>query len=798
MCFLPLAISAVESGRTSTHSVDITGSNLFVDAGSGKKTDYIAPDKTYSYVLVVSNDATFEDNFTLKITSVPTGWSVTFDGVNTVVDTGTVGSGSDRNQDVIVRTNSADTDEIIFEATSYKSGVTEHVSLILVSGKDPIELVPDEYNKQVSPNSEVVYDLSITNNLNRTITLDLSFGSTLKYSTIATEDDWTGYLSKTSINLSFEETVVLDMYIRAPINGTPGLSKIIQIEARIQNELKTYYSNEITTVIKEEYDLVVSTPTTITAAPLEWANFTVSIKNNALISDTLSLQIVGGDAWAIEMSGLFTFMNEQKTVNAGSTSYIYMNIPVPLNAQAGLHYLKTNLTSKGGTYTLDFPVMVTSVYGFNMDSMEDSDECQGGCYKVTKAGTDVEVKLINTGNFKDTVELELISLPSQWTVKISYFKGSAGATTEETATSPTIDMSTNGNKKMVLTAGVSSATVTVGYMQTVYVGLHVTVTDSATVGTNSFDVLYRYGPPASRTTTKYTVQTNLLFSDLEFTPVLDDGLTYISQDKDNITAGEKVKFTVEVQNNYPLDASDVTVIMRVDGETKEEQTVSVPSGGSTEVEFTWKAEEGNHAIEFLIVGEGATTDTAPRKTTNVGVEASDETSNLPLIIALIVIVILIVVVVAGFIGYTMYQKTQVEDVKAKEYDLLYGDEGEYDERVKQEIGGDDESDEFLHGAKTKSRKSKEDLDEEAKDLYGGKKRGRKGRKGKRAEPEEEEEEKPKRGKKGRKKEEPEDEEEEKPKRGKKGRKKEEPEDDEPKKKKGSKKGTKGRRAKKDF
>ena len=63
-----------------------------------------------------------------------------------------------------------------------------------------------------------------------------------------------------------------------------------------------------------------------------------------------------------------------------------------------------------------------------------------------------------------------------------------------------------------------------------------------------------------------------------------------------------------------------------------------------------------------------------------------------------------------------------DDKETEEYDNLYGGGSG---RTKKGGDTDKETEDYLHGAKYKSRKSKTDLEKDAQDLYGGKK-GRKG------------------------------------------------------------------------
>lgn len=68
--------------------------------------------------------------------------------------------------------------------------------------------------------------------------------------------------------------------------------------------------------------------------------------------------------------------------------------------------------------------------------------------------------------------------------------------------------------------------------------------------------------------------------------------------------GDRVTFTVDIENIGDADANDVSVSLIVDGTEVDTQTETIPAGGTSTVELDWTATEGPHDVEVQLTGTG--------------------------------------------------------------------------------------------------------------------------------------------------------------------------------------------------
>jgi hypothetical protein len=72
--------------------------------------------------------------------------------------------------------------------------------------------------------------------------------------------------------------------------------------------------------------------------------------------------------------------------------------------------------------------------------------------------------------------------------------------------------------------------------------------------------------------------------------------------------GDRVTFTVEIENAGDAHAEDVTVSLMVDGIEVDSRIETIPADGTSTVELDWIATEGQHDIEVQLSGTGVNVD----------------------------------------------------------------------------------------------------------------------------------------------------------------------------------------------
>jgi uncharacterized membrane protein len=366
--------------------VDYYGLDMYVEDKNAKKAD---PGGNASYLLMIKNEGSITDTFTLSHDAAPEGWKAELETDTIEVQAGGIGQ--------VLFTVDAPPKALTTEFArlgvhvvsqgndTYWKDLTTVTSINQIAA---LNMSIGQNTSNVAPRGKVSYDFTIYNDGNGLDTVTLTVNNT----------PWGWF-----VGLS-EYIVVLDPYsskdmscvVTAPFNAEAGFEAPARIEGFSTSGVFTYI-DVLTTVDRITGMNLSGEAEPVILYPGESTEFPFALRNEGNDNEDFTLTSDIPEGWDTNITaddvGLGPFEMIERT----------LMVSVPENALKGAHVL--TLTAGNGTdnITLEFEVTIEQVFGLEA-SMEPA-------YNNGTKGDDVVYNLTvtNTGNGPDVIEFWLDS-----------------------------------------------------------------------------------------------------------------------------------------------------------------------------------------------------------------------------------------------------------------------------------------------------------------------------------------------------------------------------------------------------
>ncbi len=222
-----------------------------------------------------------------------------------------------------------------------------------------ISIAVDDASKEILPNDEVDYMLTITNRGNEPNTVNLSLSDIIDVHTNDIPPNWTASLNQYILpNIPSKESRQAILTIEAPAKRTEARAKdqvLTAVTARSAMDSKQMDIVGMTTTVSRIYEFSIEMDkSTYNLDPLDELSIQVSakIKNNGNSDDTINIALVVPDEWLAEYnSSMDLLLGEEKSFDALLTTDEFVS--------ASEHTFRINVSSidnKGNTskkFTVD-------------------------------------------------------------------------------------------------------------------------------------------------------------------------------------------------------------------------------------------------------------------------------------------------------------------------------------------------------------------------------------------------------------------------------------------------------------
>lgn len=716
-----MAVSTAETGtRSDDFAISINGTAIQQDPVTGDKTDTLARNSPISYSVKIQNMVLYAETFELKILNIPQNWSALFteNGLSTVT-LKDVNSNSDKVVKILVSSSQYSTFDLVVEARSEVGGETKTAEIKLICEPDPITITPDISTVGIGAGMGQKIELNIQNNQNDTLNVSFALTSGLTPADAPLDSGWGFSMEGKWLLIAPLKNGAMNLTIYASKNASPNDEKVFRVECQVNSGPKIYYSKDIKAYVKEVYDLAIDIdPAERSATPGTYVDYIITISNKAKNPDTVRLDIINNpDSWPHVFSGDFDHLMENFKIGAGKTATVKLNVSVIANAVAGKHIMTINLTSKGGITQYQIITTVFEKHDMQFQTTNTVVIDKLPSYPITLAPNKFKVLLKNKGNTLESAQLSIdpVTIPSGWDIGITAIE-TGSSVTDTTSVDPSGGITVNSlGKRIEFTSEVSELDMDVSRFMDLYLEFSVVPPTSAKTQLYSFQLNLDYGTiSAPFTEPPFPVNMYLSTSNIEI----------INFTLDPSTMDDKVKkFNLTILNNYTLDAEGFEVNLYIgDNDLIDSEEVAVlPKGEERKFVLEWNdPESGFYVINVKI--EGGQIYQGDMDTTHLEVTKEEEDEPpLGMIFFIFGLLILLVILATAVLYYKkLNQHVGDEDEDTKEYERVYGKGGKKRSEV------DKDTEDYLFGAKTRSRKTEKDKEDDFEKLYGERHGGRKG------------------------------------------------------------------------
>ncbi len=264
-----------------------------------------------------------------------------------------------------------------------------------------VDLTVTTSTKAAFPSKVTTFDVKVKNTGNA--------NDVFRFDITGDNAEWMGALGPVSIAPGQVVSVIVN--ITPPSDAING-QYTFTINASSDTQRDAFDLLDLRVTINVYYGLRLTIDkTAVQSRPNVTESVLVSVENRGNVNDTFDLRVLGTYASWVTLS------NTSVTAAPAATGVSTATIRVPANVTSGVYVIRFEATSvEGGNVTeTQLTISITLTYGATMTGTKASTPA------YPNATLPVEVRLRNTGNTRDTFDLEVRQLPSDlWDVTLPF------------------------------------------------------------------------------------------------------------------------------------------------------------------------------------------------------------------------------------------------------------------------------------------------------------------------------------------------------------------------------------------
>jgi len=538
--------------------------------------------------------------------------------------------------------------------------VKQDICFIEVGTSDDLLMRVDEPTKEIDPGGEVEYEVFVTNVGTADIT-QVDYGITGDIGS-----GWKVDPPTSTTDLRAGDTVIVKVKVKAPVTAMAGSTLAYSLIGTVRDNPNIEGRVSMLVQVKQNFGMTIEVPDeekNKEGKPGEWITYNVTVTNDGNGQEVLHL-----DPLDTELEWETHFSSTDEILDAGQGVTFTISVYVPESAMMGDYALGFNLSGLRAYEEIYVKAQVKQFYNIEMDILEEgvyeNTALSGGQTATTvKLWGDSDerfispsddksfrVRLQNKGNGVDRIRLTLNKGSNQNYMGWQYYFATVSNSESEVATQGSKNINfVEGTKtnyrpvpislRLYTTEGTAESvrdssqlmpkTIDVELLprQTVYISYKTIAPslheENSALSPKYFDpskdIQFDFYAEAEsngslagyfdsqltgfKVIDRVNCSLHVKLSDLLFS----SGLT-INTEGDEAVDDDLVTFVAKVKNTGDIDAENVWVYLRIDGEVVEKMRLTIvpardPRGkidNTRTVSFTWKAETGKYDVELII------------------------------------------------------------------------------------------------------------------------------------------------------------------------------------------------------
>lgn len=660
------------------YPVHITGGYATEQEGETVYVDYLQPGSTENYLVHLFNDGQEQVRYRLQIVDSPEEWLVFLkNGIQeTVVD---LDPGTGSAIDLNMKTPKELTGDIELLVTDESSSAEWDLTLRIICQSGPLLVSVPSGTYIVGRETPSEFEIELSNIGNTVLNVSLGLDG------IVTSDSridgvWTVIFSEKDVSVNPGVTRTVRATVWCPELEPEGSQKVSSVIASVSGITRPFETKSMSFVVQTIFDLRSSVlPVGYQdVTPGDKTEFTISIENWADDFDTVTMNIFEKPSgWDVVFNDTIDPTSVPFMVDPEGERMFHPIVYVPRNAIAGEQMVQLLAEGTTNTTMIYLRVRVEREDLFDLTAITSS--ASEGTYRITVGENILPFKVVNKGNFYDTVKMVIETSPTWSTLSFHSIVIGSGDNVSTVQASGGVNVSGETGRKIIFQEDpITTISISFDPGQTATVYLKTDISLSATAQSGVLGIKYSYGIFQEQRFLQTSLK--LILADITIVDLDGDGTADLMVDPEpDYEVGDTIGFSWVLRNDYPYETSDLEWSIELSGQILIEGDVGAIGPGETkQFNESWKADKStnyrNKAILRIKGDVFPSEDRAPSAMTSsdVYIEPGEGTPPWGLMILFGGFMILLI---GGFIGFFIWVRKDLEEKEAQErerYESLYG------------------------------------------------------------------------------------------------------------------------------
>lgn len=660
------------------YPIRLSGGYAVEQPNSTTYIDNLQPGDSENYLIHMYNTGEFQLTYRVKIVEEPEDWKV-FLGNGADEQLVNLDPGDTRAVDLNMKVPKAGVHDIEILVRNEMSMEEWPITLTISCQTGPLLSRVPSLNYILGMNTPAVFEIELENIGNTVLNTTLSMEGILP-SNSRIRESWTVIFSRRNLQVSPGTVETVQLSVWPPELEPVGSQKVTRLVAEVEGISRPFESGSLSFKVQTIFDLRASVFPIgyYPASPGDTIEFTATIENWAIDYDTVSVSVWERPAgWDIQFNDTIDPSEVPITINPEGEREIHPVVYIPRNAVAGQH--KVILRAQGTTNItfFDLKLQIARQDEFQLTPLTPSGS--DNTFKLTLGENMMGIKVVNAGNFYDTVTLTIENRPDFAPMTFHSIKVGKGTNVTNVNAVEGINISGQLDRTyLVQEDPMTTLKISFDPSQTATVFLKASIPLGSPARSGVVGIKYSYGIFQEQRFIQSSVK--LILADIEIMDSDGDGSPDLMiQPLGDYEVGDKIGFSWVLKNNYPYPVSGLKWQVILSGKVLIEGDVpAIPTGETMTFNETWKADKktNNRNVATLkIIGDAYTSeDKAPSTTSRTDVYIKEGKPGAP--VALMAIFgTLMILIIAGFIGFFIWVRKDLENKEAVErgrYEEIYG------------------------------------------------------------------------------------------------------------------------------
>lgn len=660
------------------YPIRLSGGYAVEQPNSTTYLDNLQPGDSENYLIHMYNDGDTLITYRVRIDEQPEEWLVFLGngGDELLVN---LEPGDTRAVDLNMKLPVAGVNDIVIVVRDEMSMEEWPLTLNITCQNGPLILRVPASNFILGMDTPAVFDVELENIGNTVLNVTLSMEGMIP-SGSRIRDSWTVIFKRRNLQISPGMVESVQVSVWSPELEPVGSQKVSGISAQVEGITRPFQTGSLSFKVQTIFDLRSSVFPIgyYPASPGDSVEFTVTLENWAVDYDTVSVSVFDRPAgWDIQFNDTIDPSVVPVTIDPEGERDVHPVVFVPRNAVAGQQ--EVTLRAEGTTnvtfMTLKLSIAREDEFILTPLTPAGSDNT----YRLTLGENLIGLKVVNSGNYYDTVLLSIENRPEFAPMTFHSVKVGGGSNLTNVNANNGINISGQTDRTyLVQEDPLTSISISFDPSQTATVYLKASVPLGSPARSGVVGIKYTYGIFQEQKFIQSSVR--LILADVEILDIDGDGSPdLIVQPRNDFKVGDTIHFSWELKNNYPYPTSGLRWQVMLSGKVLIEGDVPAIEPGETMVfNESWKASKKTNTrnvATLKITGDAyVSEEKAPTTSSKTDVFIREGDPEPPIAIMAIFGSIMIVLI-AGFIGFYIWVKKDLEKKEALErgrYEEIYG------------------------------------------------------------------------------------------------------------------------------